>query len=254
MNLDPKPELEQSVLDEMEQSRCKFDERQATPLATNAYVLWLDLMGAVSAMSRSLPKAANFIMRIHDAVLRAAQAHSSVTLYPINDGVYAISEDQIGILQFLRRTMWLLADQFIIEPKQEHRCLVRGTISFGRVLRGNSLAAGLVGESTNSQYMDAIVIGMPIGQAFRAEHEAPPYGIVVHESARGFAPQGVAPMSYVFWKWFDYAIAEQAPKLKAFRWHLTDYLNWLEHHHRAQLYPLEALTRHRQMADEYFAF
>lgn len=253
MDCDTEPDLEPNLLKEMEQSRCRFDESQATPLATNSYVVWLDLMGAVSAMSRSLPKAANFIMRIHDAVLRAVEGLSRVTLYPINDGVYAISEHQSDILHFLRRTMWLLADQFIIEPHHEHRCLVRGAISFGRVLHGRGLAEGLIGERANPQYMNAIVIGMPIAQAFRAEHEAPPYGIVVHESARGFAPRDAHPMSYVFWNWFDFDNAVPPPKLKAFRWHLTDYLNWLEQHHRSQLYSLEALTRHRQMADEYFA-
>jgi hypothetical protein len=100
--------------------------------------------------------------------------------------------------------------------------------------------------------MNAILMGMAISQAYTAESDAPPLGVVIHESARGLAPSNDPPLSFVFWKWFDEADTTQRAKIDALRWHLLDQFKWLEANHREQMYSLEALKRHRDACTEYF--
>jgi hypothetical protein len=62
-----------------------FDARKMSP-SVHQFVCWIDVMGSQSAMSRSLPMAANFLMKLHIAALTAHKAYT-LDIYPVIDGV-----------------------------------------------------------------------------------------------------------------------------------------------------------------------
>ncbi len=61
-----------------------FDNRNLK--SEDRFVAWIGLMGAANNMIASLPKAACFIGKIHDAGLQAAPRFGAVSLHPIADG------------------------------------------------------------------------------------------------------------------------------------------------------------------------
>src|SRR4051794_23194589 len=73
------------------------------------YVAWLDLMGAGHIMSTSIPKAANFLVRLHMCVeIAIRQSGSSFRTLPINDGIFIISEKKGPLITVLQHAVTLL--------------------------------------------------------------------------------------------------------------------------------------------------
>lgn len=83
------------------------------------YVCWLDIMGTQKSMSESFEKSANFILRFHTAVLKAAISQK-VRVYPVMDGVYVVVKKLDEMRATLDKIMTSLAEVFLAE-KNNHK-------------------------------------------------------------------------------------------------------------------------------------
>lgn len=183
----------------------RFDSRKL-PVASSQYVAFIDLMGAGHTMSTSAAKTANFIVRLHMAVIKAAKtAPSVVRLNAVNDGVFITSHSKGTVMHVLRKTLYLLASWFISTGPPQDKFLVRSAIAYGPVYHGSDLVKGLSRTKTLelSPYISTVQFGSPIIQAFRQEAKAAPFGVAVHESARAFSPTGVEPFKQTHWIWWS---------------------------------------------------
>lgn len=173
--------------------------------ASPAFVAWFDMMGAKVAFTRGLPKAANFIAKMHDALARATP-RSGCDVVPITDGAFLITSSALTLRRSLELAMFRLACSFMHETKNEHRFLVRCGIAFGDVIRGRALAIGFQDQADAAPYAHQAPLGLPIGDAHSAESSAPPLGVFVHSSAAshwGLRAEGS-------WRWWDTGILAPA--------------------------------------------
>src|ERR1051326_8017700 len=152
------------------QKRISYDTSALIPQLQ--YVCWLDLMGAQSIMRRSLRQATAAVMKIHVAFQEELGASTDVIIHPVIDGVYMRSLCRPPLEDALRKVMGRLAETFISETANIHRCLYRGGIAFGPLVAGTELSPGAQVFDANS-YTNAIAIGMPLAQAYSEERVAP---------------------------------------------------------------------------------
>lgn len=166
------------------------------------YVCWLDVMGTKNIMSESVQKSANFIFKLHIALLESKKGLDNIFLYPLMDGAYILSSSREEITDFLAKTLSILAVNFSEEQENRHRFLVRGALAFGPVYEGKFIdnSANYIFSEFES-YKNSLILGMPITQAFTDEKKAPPFGIYICESARAFAPQGKDVFKCRWFKW-----------------------------------------------------
>lgn len=176
------------------------------PPVSYFYVAWLDLMGAGHIMSTSLQKAANFLARLHMCVeIAIRDSDCTIRTLPINDGIFIISEKKGPLISVLQHAMTLLAARFISTPRSHDRCLLKGGIAYGPVYEGRQLIEGVGSKRLRSQpeFLERVLFGSAIIQAYKSEAEAPPYGIAVHESARSFSPADEPPFNLTHWFWWQ---------------------------------------------------
>lgn len=226
-----------------------FSNRDLKPALR--YVAWVDMMGANSAMRLSLPRAANFIAKIHLAGLEARRGHPGIRLQPVIDGFYIVALDQRAALDFLRCTMRLLADEFMAARSEEHRFFVRCGVAFGPVLLGDEVAKGSGVLSAETAYSAGVALGPAISQAFEAEKLAPIFGIYVHESARSFAGESEMPLHYTLLQWWKDGDIAHA---KAFGKAIKKHLGWLRDNCEGTLFngALDKLDKYGRLVSEYF--
>lgn len=218
------------------------------PEARYEYVAWVDVMGIQESMSRSLNVSANFMCKLHIAVLQVPNLRS-IKVYPVMDGFYATSETKQSIEQFLRSLFGSIAEEFTLETEQRHKFIVKGALAFGPVIHGANIPSETSREiATNSQYARTLLLGMPMVQANGSEKFAPPFGIYVHESARSFSPSGERPFRTTWWTWEN----EEEPIWRNLRDALTDYYDWCAERAGAIGYDPERLCVHRRMMEHYF--
>jgi hypothetical protein len=188
----------------LREERLNFSSEQLEA-APNAYVGWLDLMGAGHVMSTSVQKMANFLARLHIAVERArSDIGFEGKLLPINDGVFIVSYSKKEIMSLLGRIMIMLSANFIAVPRPHDRFLLRGGIAYGPVYFGEMLNGGLRPRRfrEGASFLNTLMFGPALIQAYRSESLAPPYGIAVHESARAFHPENEEPFRMTHWMWW----------------------------------------------------
>ena len=210
-------------------------------------------MGTQGSMSRSLRKSANFIFKIHITALESQTP--TIQLYPVMDGLYVVSDHQGDMLDFLERMFSRLADLFVSTPDMQHRFIVKGSLAYGPVVHGSSLLPAASATLVNNQnYRNALLLGMPMIQAYLGEKKAPPFGVFVNESARAFCPAGapaVHPLTVSWWTWFRpgqwIALAQEL------RTEMNLYCDWCSQRSHAIDYPVEKIKEHRGLIMEYLA-
>jgi len=219
----------------------------ALPKPDLAYVCWLDVMGASSVMERSLSMAANFVCKLHHAVLESP--HEYVKLYPMVDGLYATCETQLSMKTFLTGAFTALAQIFVGEAAIHHRFIPKAAVAYGPVLHGERIPVSSSRIlAAHEDYRKMLLFGMPMIQAHNGEQYAPPFGILIHESARAFAGPEEKPFSCVWWQWFD-RDRDLAARLNK---ELKKYYEWCEKNPHAILYHPHRIREHKQLAAEYF--
>jgi hypothetical protein len=211
------------------------------------YVLWLDIMGIQSIMSRSLPISANFIFKFHSAALQANR--DFVEIYPVMDGLYAVTDNQDHLRAFVKGFYEMVARAFISEDEHRHRFVVRGGMAYGPTIKG----AGVSAEASptvgaNPDYAKTVLLGMPVIQAHTGDRDAPPFGVFVNESARAFGPLRTRPFNETWWRWYDPDQHELAVELRAA---LDDYYGWCMLHSLPILYEKIKIEDHQEKAHQY---
>lgn len=151
------------------------------------YVCWIDIMGTRNTMNLSLARVSNFILKFHSGVIESKKKEQGIQCYPLMDGVFITCAD----LNIMKRTLNSIFNQmaklFCQEEPFEHKFIIRGTLAFGEVVDGCDISDEICkGINENAQYRDTLLLGIPITQAYENEHNAPPLGIYIHESARQF--------------------------------------------------------------------
>src|SRR5436189_1077743 len=137
------------------------------------------MMGARAAMTRSIQISANFIGKLHAAVLDAPHT-DLLARVPTVDGVYIVASERQPLLNSMRSALRSLARVFVEEPRPDRQFLVRGGIAYGPVVLGadlNATHSTAFGEADNRTYTDAILIGFPVVEAYEVESNAPPFGV-----------------------------------------------------------------------------
>jgi hypothetical protein len=207
--------------------------------ADNVYVGWLDLMGAGHMMGTSIQKTANFLVRLHMCVeIARSESGYSIKTLPINDGIFLVSKKKGELMTIVQHTMALLAARFIATPRPHDRCLMKGAIAYGPVYDGREMLRGITTKKLreNATFLDRVLFGPPIIQAYERERASPPYGIAVHESARAFSADGEPPFQMTHWLWWQ--DHKEAVRLKGvpplgdlkdcLLMELEEHFNWME--------------------------
>ena len=87
------------------QDLAQYFDASKLPIPDNEYVAWIDVMGMRANLSKSLPVSANFVFKLHSAVLDTP--HTGIQLYPVMDGVFAVGDDKDEVIEFLKNVMTL---------------------------------------------------------------------------------------------------------------------------------------------------
>lgn len=245
----------------IDQKECKpiyFNEKGMS-LPEFHYVCWLDVMGTRNQMLRSLPISANFIFKLHCGVLEefdllTPEDQKALWFYPVMDGMYITASARQPLMTLLAHSLRRLAETFIQQKTPYYRFLVRGAIAFGPVVHGDSANADASWViDKHRRTFDSMLLGLPMAQAYDAERIAPPFGIAIDESARGFAPHGDQPFRFIWWDWFSSSAGRYgAFDSKALLASLEEYFTWQKHHTNTTGYDPLRLEHHRQLANEYF--
>jgi len=219
----------------------------------NNYVCWIDVMGSKEHLRISPSIASNFIFKLHIALLESLEKiedshQQNLVFYPIMDGAYITSRTQKSLELLLCPAMKSLANLFIKENNNKHRFMVRGAIAFGPVFHGKNIqeeASKILARQRN--ITNKILIGLPIVQANEAESKAPPYGIVIHETARAFAPDGENPVTFV---WLNWNKGNGSARLDSLDEALKSYFSWHRERPNVTGYSLKQIDRHSKLAEE----
>lgn len=227
------------------------------PDTKERYVCWVDVMGTAAVASRSVPEASVKVFKLHTAAIAAQESLSDwkqdkITMYPMMDGIYAVSSNK-GALMGLLKTIFAALGEDVVEAEETHHILaVRAAISYGPVLAGKDMDGyNDILEGTNHQ--TRTLIGIPVVQAYLSEDSAPPFGVYVHESARAFAPDGDEPFRFVWWKWFrsnddEYNENDLAQNVRE---KLSSYYQWSRKNSNRIGYNTDDIDRHERLAEQY---
>lgn len=176
------------------------------PNSKPRYVCWFDVMGTASISSRSIPEASVKVFKVHTAAISAHEElpvryTDDIEMYPMMDGVYAISESKDALRRFLHLLFTAFGEDIIKASETHHILAVRASVAYGPVVAGKDMD-GYNDTLEGTIHQEQTLVGLPVIQAFSHEREAPPFGVYIHESARAFAPDGDDPFNFVWWKWF----------------------------------------------------
>lgn len=243
------------ALDKFKQERPYFDVTRMKPV-TVEYVCWFDVMGSNSNMLRSMSIAANFVMKLHIAALRAKReiTDPELELYPMIDGIYACTPQQARILAFANRLFSCVALAFIFEENPLYRFTVRAGLSFGPICKGRGAIECSPDLKQHRDYCDRILLGMPLSQAYDSEKRAAPFGLYLHESTRAFAPEGSDVLSGTHWKWWKFYNKKGDPQIATeLRKKLKPHYEWCRNHVTTLLYEQDSINKHEALANEYFS-
>ena len=203
------------------------------------YVVWIDMMGAASIMKRSLKMSMNFIGRIHIAAL-LCKKHNKIDLYPVMDGFYVYCKDEDTVKKFIDCVFEKIFNYFK-NSKLENRFLLRGSIAYGKVYKGNNITSKNNHMLGTNDYKNSLLVGMPVIQAYETERLAPPFGVYVHESAR-FA----GDFPFTWYRWF------KNNNYNCYWVEIKKYFEWSAKIPNMLDYPKEKIEEHRSLAKEFF--
>ena len=231
-----------------------FVKDSAIPKAKNEYVCWMDIMGTKGKMENSVNTCAIFILKFHAAVLETIQLGCNIKTYPVMDGVYITSTSKSDLEKALFHIFTSLGDLFITEKNFHHKFIVKASVAFGPVIHGKDIGNSVNKEfASTSYYKDSLLLGLPMIQAFTGEKGAPPFGVIIHESARSFAPNSEEPFRFKWWKWFLYdKSAWPNTKTNELSDAIKQYFDTSEKQSLPLDYPVDRIKAHSQAATQYF--
>jgi hypothetical protein len=203
-------------------------------------------------MTRSITVSANFVCKMHVALLEAPRKGVEA-IVPTIDGAYIVCSQRDDLLNSMRSAMKRLANLFVGETNRYEQFLVRGGIAYGPVVLGSTMGkdeSKVFQNEQNRSYVDTILIGMPVIQAYEVESSAPPFGVRVDMSARAFAPEGEKPMRSAYWRWHEKGKDDEL--VKSIKVGLDRYFAFMKAHEHEVGYKEEDRKRHDALWREYF--
>jgi len=207
-------------------------------------------------MSRSMPKTANFIGKLHAMAvrsLRVVNADVKPRLYPVVDGLHVVADDKDQLVLYLRELFVAAAVGFILEKRPQHHFVIRAGVAYGPLWEGRDLMSQFDRVlSSHTRHSESILLGPPTALAYAAESEASPFGIWVDESALVLLEPRVDPTSkhLRWWKYAGPVLPEELASTLAA--HLDWYLDWCVHNSQRLSYNIGRIRIHRLFAQEYF--
>ncbi len=194
----------QDDISKLANQRPYFDA-SATGTGRPAFVMWLDVMGTKSALEASVPRAINFVMKLHVAILET-KTEAGAHYFPMNDGAFLVHQDWHQIETLARNTLRRLAITYALEPEPRHRFMVRGAVAHGNMLFGLGMTGNNIRLSSayGAEFARRIVLGPPLAEAYSTESNAPPFGVALAPSVA----EKVEPARDGLWRWFDHPQVE----------------------------------------------
>ena len=193
-----------------------FDSEQL-PNPKWEYVAFVDIMGTKSHMKKSVSTTANYIFKLHAAILSAwrNEKYQNVFVYPVMDGAYITAANRDDIEKIIVRIYLELSKILTREKNQDHIFIIRSAIAYGESIHGHHVPfdASKVFE-TDLSYKNYILLGSTMINACQGESEATPFGVYIDSSAmkdkksnkkHGSFPKG--------WKWFNSQLLKIDPGL-----------------------------------------
>lgn len=120
-----------------------FNVRKLKGKAHKEYVAFVDIMGTRTHMKKSVYESANFIFKLHAAIISAwrEKNYHGVFVYPVMDGAYITARNKDDMINIMLRIYRELAKLFVKEQTQEHQYMIRGAIAYGEVIHGHDIFA-----------------------------------------------------------------------------------------------------------------
>ena len=232
-----------------------FDEKKL-PSPHNEYVAFVDIMGTKTHMKKSVRETANFIFKLHSAIITSYRdkPYKNVFVYPVMDGAYITSGNIDDMKNILVRIYRSLAEIFVSEDNSNYLYLIRGAVAYGQIIHGHNVPydASKAFEM-NLGYKENLLLGSAMISAYSGEDKAAPFGIYIDESAikhnwKGFGsfPDG--------WKWYKDTILKidsELPKKLSER--IIEYLTLLEDPNHPLTYKHDRIEAHKTLTKEYFS-
>ena len=168
------------------------------------------------------------------------------------DGVYIASRRRGPLQILLNQALCRLVAEFLAQERCYHRFIPRGAVAFGPVYHGDAIDPETSHAlAAHTATRDSILVGLPVVQAFRAERDAPPFGIAAHSSARAFGPEDDEPFRFIWLDWFRSSV----PPVDTDRLleELDRYFKWQQDHCNMTGYEQPRIEHHKKLAQEYFS-
>ncbi|MXR19750.1 hypothetical protein [Halobacterium bonnevillei] len=147
------------------------------------YVAWIDLMGTTSLMEYSFEYAATNICKLH-LIVAQQESYDQFRLYPMNDGLYVVSDSYRPLVEFLSDVFSdhaeILTSNFDRERWDILRLAIpRAAIAYGHLYHPEDIKQSAL---VNYQYASSILLGEPMTLAHHKESNAAPFGIIADKS------------------------------------------------------------------------
>jgi hypothetical protein len=205
-------------------------------------------MGMQSMLQRSLLTSANAIFKFHAAALE--EQISTVYIYPIMDGLYAVSVDAEAMKSFFTNFFSRLAVHFIEKDDNEHRFLPRAAFAYGDIVHGEDVPSKSSKVFENHEnYKSNLLIGPPVVRAHLTESSAPPFGISLDQTADLIRTDKQRKASHLWWPWYQNTNVQLITELMV---KMDKYFEWCSERSGAIDYDSSRINLHRKVAKEYF--
>lgn len=160
----------------------------------DAYVAWVDIMGAGSAMRRSLQESSSAIGRFHTAIINAyhaivdeSEANNEVNVHSLTDGAYIVTRSPQRMREVLSQMMLQLVRTFL-SSSAKNKFVVRSAVAHGNVVSSATMKRRILtgnGHGEDADLVRNVTLGSPFEKAYHGETMAPPFGVFVDQSAIG---------------------------------------------------------------------
>lgn len=234
-----------------------FFNSRKLPKGKNEYVAFLDIMGTKAHMTHSVHETANYIFKLHAAVLSAwrSEKYKGVFVYPVMDGAYITASSKLDMEKLLVRIYDSLAGVFIKELDDNKKFVIQAGLAYGRTIHGHNIpySASKVFELELS-YKNYILLGPAMIEAYECGAHASPFGINVAESAQKNNDENARQYGAFpdCWKWFK----TEAIKLKVDKsllaTNLEYYFNIFKSTNHPLHYDVNKIDNHIQLLKDYF--
>jgi len=239
-----------------------FFNHDLAPTPEPEFVCWLDLMGMQNAMLRSLPKTANFAMKLLVAAAPPQTPHpQTLGVCPVIDGLFIHSPDRDELLGVVKRAIARLAMACISGGQPEHTFLIRGAMAFGPLVKGTLVNDECFRPDTyhgsapqRPPLADRVIFGFAVSAAYRASHKAPPFGVLLDDSATksGIGAEGIAGDGPL-WHWWEHSETEcDLPLARELKSCVNAYFDWCSKRPLETGYEPHRLREHRELFEEYY--